>query len=64
VQVNVGIEIHEEAAILQKSVALTLHRCDKADVVGFVFRIPDRGAPLRDVGSLVQSQLLARGGSK
>lgn len=35
--VDVGIGVHEEAAILQESAALILHKCDKADVAGFVF---------------------------
>jgi hypothetical protein len=37
VQVDVGIGVHEEAGILQESAALTLHKCNKADLAGFVF---------------------------
>ncbi len=46
---DVGVGAHEEAEILQKSAALTLHKSDKADLVALVFSgLNVEGVTLRD----------------
>jgi hypothetical protein len=51
VPLDVEVGVHEEATILQKSAALTLRKCDKADLAAFVFSgLNVEGATLGDLG--------------